>query len=80
MWNKTGADRHFIAPVQFDKPFKSIPTVLVSLSGLDTDCSKNARLYIDSKDIVASGFSAVISTYSDSKVFGAQISWIAFGV
>ncbi len=65
--------------VEFEKEFSSKPTVIVNLSRLDIDQRWNARIRVLSTKIDKSGFSYEFFTWSDTKIYEAIGTWIAYG-
>lgn len=76
----TGARTHIVF-VKFDKPFASMPTVMVSLTGYEAASGKdgNVRVSIKPENISRDGFVIKVSTGSDSRVAGIEGSWLAWG-
>ena len=76
----TGTRTHIVF-VKFVKPFASIPTVMVSLTGYEAASGKdgNVRVSIKPENISRDGFVIRVSTGSDSRVAGVQGSWFAWG-
>ncbi|HSC80686.1 MAG TPA: H-type lectin domain-containing protein, partial [Chitinolyticbacter sp.] len=59
--------------------FRNIPTVLVSLSFVDAEQSRNLRLNSWADSVTASGCRLAIHTWADTVIYGASGTWIAFG-
>jgi hypothetical protein len=72
-------ERSFIVEVVFAAPFSSIPVVHLGLTGLDTDQRDSPRLKVHADSITASGFQAVITTWSTTRVFAVSLQWLAIG-
>lgn len=84
-WNLDVIDPHddgirrFLVQVYFDNPFYGIPVVNLSLTGFDIDQRDSARLTLSAENINPSGFTATISTWADTRVFGVDFQWLAIG-
>ena len=79
-WNlDIGSDtRTYDVPVIFTQSFSSVPNVQVSLARVDLNNDQNFRLDVSIKDITKNGFTIVYKTWSETKVYGATVSWIAY--
>ncbi|MCX6858014.1 MAG: H-type lectin domain-containing protein [Verrucomicrobia bacterium] len=71
--------RLFLVDVLFSVSFASPPVVHLGLSGFDIDQHESARLTIKVGEITEFGFQAVISTWSTTRVYAAEFSWLAVG-
>jgi len=71
--------RTFSYRVQFDTPFSNIPVVQVGLSGFDIDNRDSARISVLTDAITAETFNIVIKTWRNTRIYSAEISWIALG-
>lgn len=84
-WNLASLDveveqtRTFTVEVAFDSPFVSVPVVQLGLTGFDLDQRDSARLAVKAENITETGFTAVISTWSDSRVYAVSFNWFAIG-
>jgi hypothetical protein len=85
-WNLAefnGADfdkpRIFTVDVYFSAPFTIVPVVQLALSGFDIDRHHSARLSIRAVDISTHGFKAEIGTWSDTRVYSVEATWLAIG-
>ncbi|MEG4025391.1 H-type lectin domain-containing protein [Microcoleus sp. S13C4] len=58
--------------------FTTPPKVQVMLNSLDTSNTTNTRLQVSANNITVSGFDIVVSTWSDSIVFGVSVAWFAY--
>jgi len=72
-----GDDRKFTAVQEFSTPFEQPPTVIVSISELDAPAGP-LRVRVAAADISNTGFTVEITTWADSKLYGAVASWIAY--
>jgi len=71
--------RFFGVDVAFVSPFASLPVVHLGLTGFDIDQHESARLTVKVGQITESGFQAVISTWSTTRVYAVEFSWLAIG-
>ena len=71
--------RVFVHCVQFDTPFSNIPIVHVGLSGFDIDNRDSARISVHTATVTSNAFDLVIKTWHNTRVYKAEISWIALG-
>jgi hypothetical protein len=71
--------RQFTLSVPFASPFAAPPVVHAGLSGFDLDQGSSSRLSVAVTSIDASGFDIVLTTWRDSLVYSAEISWLAVG-
>ena len=65
--------------VRFDPPFGRVPTVSASLSSFDIVREANGRLRVRVENVTRFGCEIVFHTWSDTRVWAATASWIAFG-
>ncbi|KAG8703282.1 hypothetical protein FRC09_004260 [Ceratobasidium sp. 395] len=64
-------------PVTFDKSFGSVPKVVVWFQEFEFDKAHNWRLQASAENITATGFTLKLSTWGDSKLYKAGVTWIA---
>jgi hypothetical protein len=65
--------------ITFSKPYKQPPGVSVALSYLDAIKDANLRIKASTKSITVGGFEVVFETWTDTHIWGAGVSWIAYG-
>lgn len=65
--------------IQFDKKFKTPPTVRVSLKRIDSDQNKATRVDVYPDAITTDGFDVMYMTWGDSVVYGLEATWFAYG-
>ncbi len=72
--------RTHIVFVRFDKPFDSVPEVLVSLTGTDASVGKDGtvRVSVKTEKVNREGLVIKVQTWADSRVGAVYGSWIAF--
>ncbi len=84
-WNlaEPGSDadeaRSFTVQVSFVSPFTMVPVLHLGLAGLDTDQRDSTRISLKPGLITESGFQAVITTWSGSRIYGVAFNWLALG-
>lgn len=78
MWTGHGA-RERRKPIKFSEPFRSVPSVQVSLSLWDMDQGANVRADISADKVTQTGFDLVFRTWSDTRVARVRMNWIAIG-
>jgi len=77
--DKAEETRIFSTHVAFTTAFANIPIVHVSLCGFDIDNRDSARLSVRADVVSPTGFDLHILTWLHSRVYKAEISWIALG-
>lgn len=75
-----GGDRRFRASVRFEKPFRQLPLVQVGLAGFDISNRDAARLTVATSNVTNEGFDIVLSTWLHTRLWRADVNWIAVGV
>ncbi|PRP88554.1 hypothetical protein PROFUN_02965 [Planoprotostelium fungivorum] len=74
-----GADsRYAKAAIKFPAQFSGSPMMLSGFSSIDTDNRYDCRISSTIKDLSSNGFNLQISTWGDSRVRAASVSWVAF--
>ena len=63
--------------VDFPEPFASVPKVLIALSTLDTHLDTHTRIRVTVDQVDTKGFNYRFHTWSDTKLYRAEASWIA---
>lgn len=71
--------RVFNFSVVFERPFASSPLVHVALVGLDVENTDATRLRLRALDITPNGFTIHLETWLNTRVWGADVSWLAIG-
>lgn len=71
--------RCFVVEVTFASPFYAVPVVHLGLTGFDLDQRDSSRVSLKAECITEFGFQAVISTWSDTRVFSVEFNWLAIG-
>ncbi len=78
MWTGTDA-RESRTPIAFSEPFKTPPTIHLSMSMFDVDRVTNMRGDLHAENITVDGFDIVFRTWSDSRVARIRAAWMAIG-
>jgi len=80
-WNLNigSGPRDYSIWINFPEVYDSVPAVVVNISKFDLVEGSNYRLSINPKNITTQGFDLTFSTWSDSLVYGASATWIAYG-
>ena len=78
MWTGRG-QRERRRHIRFSEPFKSEPTVQMSLSLWDVDAATVMRADISAESTTTSGFDMVFRTWGDTRVARVRIAWTAIG-
>lgn len=65
--------------IEFERQFKETPKVVVSLSYIDGATDDNLRVKATVENIDRRGFNYSVATWSNSDVWRAEMSWIAYG-
>lgn len=75
--DKNSGDRIFTLEVRFNKPFETIPDVVVGLNKMEFDKNTNARVDVQASAVSRDGFVLRIKTWGDTKVLVLGGSWVA---
>ena len=78
MWIGKG-ERERVVAVTFSEPFKSVPTVFITLEMLDLNKQHNYRAETKAENVTKIGFDAVFRTWADTRVARAVAGWMAIG-
>ncbi|CCT73219.1 uncharacterized protein FFUJ_10099 [Fusarium fujikuroi IMI 58289] len=61
----------------FTKPFRTIPEVIVFITGFDTLKGRNIRISVSASKVDRNGFTVNMETWADSEIYNLTVSWIA---
>jgi hypothetical protein len=75
----TNEPRVFTTHITFDEPFANVPMVHIGIAGFDIDNCDTARLSARAGPISPTGFDLTVLTWRTTRVYKAEISWIALG-
>uniref|UniRef100_A0A0B7B7G5 H-type lectin domain-containing protein n=1 Tax=Arion vulgaris TaxID=1028688 RepID=A0A0B7B7G5_9EUPU len=76
-WPVTGDFKVKTVDVVFPEPYKTVPKVHLSIVHLDTDKTKTLRVKTYVSGITNTGFKAIFTTWYDSVVKTAIVSWLS---
>ena len=79
MWASEG-DRAVTANIQFSHAFRSPPAVTLGITGLDSSHDQNLRFWLNAINVTATGFTIKFSTWGDTHIARASVSWQAMGM
>jgi H-type lectin domain len=71
-------DQAFQDNIMFKRKFPTAPTVIVWLTGFDFEKGRNFRIRAKVTEVTAMDFRIEIGTWSDSLLYWASASWIAY--
>jgi hypothetical protein len=71
--------RQFTLTIPFAYPFSYPPVVQVGLTSFDIDQGTSSRLTTTVTNITAEAFDVVFTTWQNTLVYSAQVSWLAIG-
>ncbi|BCX48066.1 hypothetical protein HAHE_19740 [Haloferula helveola] len=71
--------RSYWIDVAFATAFSAPPVVHLGLTGFDSDQRDSTRISIRPVEITASGFRVEVSTWSVTRLYGVEVSWLAIG-
>jgi hypothetical protein len=77
--NDPGGDRSAQNYIPFATAFTGTPTVVVSLNRIDIGSQENSRVLLATDTINANGFELIVTTWADTVLYSAGVSWIAYG-
>jgi len=78
MWTGSG-DRIAKVAFVFDEPFRAAPAIVAGVVGIDSDSGRNLRFGVTTENISATTFEVLFTTWSDTLIARASISWQAIG-
>lgn len=73
------ASRVFSVAVNFASAFAAPPVVQIGLTGFDVDQRDSGRVSLKATKITATGFTAEITTWRDTRVYAVEFGWLAIG-
>ena len=71
--------RTYTTRITLVNSYSTPPTISVSLGGFSTYHGTNPVIFVYPENVTNDGFDLVFTTWSDSLVYGASASWIAYG-
>ncbi|KAF5620265.1 ATP synthase subunits region orf 7 [Fusarium sp. NRRL 52700] len=76
-WKDLSGEKSRTTYWRFPKPFKTIPEVVIFITGFDTLQGRNIRINVSASDIDRNGFTVNMKTWDDAEVYNLTASWIA---
>ncbi|WP_313352854.1 H-type lectin domain-containing protein [Paracoccus sp. (in: a-proteobacteria)] len=78
MWSSDG-DRLVRVEIEFCATFADVPMISLGLTGIDSAHDQNLRFWLREADVTEKGFSIEFSTWGDTHIARAAVSWSAIG-
>lgn len=72
-------DRFYRAWVPFSRPFRGVPLVHLGLAGFDVGNGDAARITATATDVGSEGFTIVLGTWLDTRIWRVDVNWLAVG-
>ena len=63
--------------ISFPNQYRKIPSVSVSLAGVDAEKSTNLRVQLSAIRITTTSFDVDFKTWDDTKIYQLKFTWIA---
>jgi len=76
--DSNNGERSMTIEVKFAKSFEKRPEMFLSVAQLDASSKTNVRYTIEAISVKRDGFTLLVKTWSDSKIYSISGSWIAF--
>ena len=73
------ADRFHRTWVPFVRPFRGLPLVHLGISGFDIDDRDAARVTVSAADVSSEGFTIVLRTWFNTRIWRVDVNWLALG-
>ena len=74
-----GATGSALSEKQHARAFANVPCVTLGLTGIDASHDQNLRFWLKALDVKKEGFTIEFSTWSDTHIARASVSWQAIG-
>ena len=71
--------RYQCVDIQFERPFTELPSTSVGINMLDVWSDRNLRLKAEARHVTRSGFELCAHTWADSRTYGVELNWLAYG-
>lgn len=75
--DKSTGERTMTIDIDFDKPFDTRPSIVLSVTQIDSDKEFNQRYNVEAISISRDGFTLKIRTWADSKIYSLSGFWMA---
>ena len=76
---KGEGERSITESITFNKAFKQVPVVKVSLSGIDTGDDRPTRIDVRAENVTTEGCDIVMGTWGNSHIYFLKVNWTAIG-
>lgn len=77
--DKNTGDRSYLLEVNYPIPFdKKKPTIVLSVTGIDAEKEVNLRYKVEAISVSRDNFTIKISTWSDSRIYELDGTWLAY--
>lgn len=76
--DKNNGDRTMTIEVDFETPFTKKPQIFLSVTQLDSDKEYNIRYNVEAISISRDGFTIIVRTWADTKIFSISGYWLAY--
>jgi len=70
--------RNYSDFIRFDRHFRDVPKVVLSVRNFDILNSANARVSLSAADESHDGFELTLHTWADTRIWALTVSWIAY--
>lgn len=75
--DSNNGERSVSIEINFPESFKEKPEIFLSVSQIDVFNKTNTRFNVEAISISRDGFTLIVKTWSDSKIFSISGNWIA---
>jgi H-type lectin domain len=65
-------------PVRFEQRFSAPPSIALALAGLNSANATNLRVGLIPLEVLPDEFKIEVKTWQDTRLYGVEVSWIAF--
>lgn len=72
-------DRFHRTWVPFSRPFRGVPLVHLGIAGFDIDNRDAARITASVADVGSEGFTIVLRTWFNTRIWRVDVNWLAIG-
>ena len=77
--NKNEHTRTRRVPMVFEQPLKTIPQIIVSVTNLFAEGSKQLKYETHALDVTTKGFTLEYKVFSDAAIDNVEVQWMALG-
>jgi len=75
--DKNDGERSVYVEVEYPKPFEKKPEVMVGVNLIDASNAQNLRYSVEVKSVSRDGFTLLVKTWANTKIFEIGGGWIA---